>query len=160
MKRKIVIIEKPMSVNAASSADIRYKSTAYNEWYPAVCSQLKLKNNQKSLKELREFADPSKHYFIFNMTVYYPEDIFWTKEGQISSRTVDKSNDDKPIVDLIFLPEFNKAKNKRGSNNLKIDDKYICDLHSFKRPTRGKKTMLVIEIEIRDKNELELEPDL
>lgn len=92
---------------------------------------LKSPQMQSALQELKDEFDPTKHCIKVDITCYYPREVFFTKKGTISAKTFDLSNVEKPIVDVIFLEKYATQTIK----NIGIDDKYITDLNSKKRPS-------------------------
>jgi hypothetical protein len=130
MKERILIPYKPFSVNAMSFRDKRFKTTEYKEWHYKVQNHLKCEKSQEAFARMRDFFDPSKHYYSVKLTFYYPQHILFTEYGKLSANAHDCSNIEKPIIDILFLPSHFK-----DCNNLNIDDKYIADMHSRKRAT-------------------------
>lgn len=41
-------------------------------------------------------------YFVLSFHAYYPAHIFRTQEGELSGRTIDITNYEKPLQDLLF----------------------------------------------------------
>lgn len=110
---------------------------------------LKSSQMQSALQELKEEFDPTKHCIKVEITCYYPHEIFFTKKGTISAKTFDLSNVEKPIVDVIFLEKYATNTIK----NLGIDDKFITDLNSKKRPSS--EHSINIRIQLDDLESLE-----
>ena len=153
MKRKLIIPMKPISNNRVNERDQRFRSSEYLNWMPKVCAHLRKERNSKVLKELREKFNHKKHYASVSITVFYPEEIFFTKKGWISKFTIDKSNDEKALLDVIFNKDFEKNNKPHKLPNIKSDDCYVADLHSYKRPIRGD-FITEIEVEIFDIEDL------
>ena len=109
--------------------------------------KLALKENQKKLKALRDHFDPKQHVYKLELTFFYPKHVLYRKDGQISGRAHDLSNVEKPLVDLLFLPNFYDT---YGCKNLNADDKYITHLVSKK--CEGKSFKIKISIQIKDLN--------
>ena len=109
--------------------DVRHKSAAYSNWHYSVQQLLKAPKISKALEELREFFDESIHSYSVNLTSYYPPEILFTREAKMSAKAHDLSNIEKPLIDILFLPVHHK-----DSANLNVDDKFISDLSSKKRP--------------------------
>lgn len=158
MKRKIIIPMKSISNNSISQRDQRFKSDSFKDWMPKICAHLRKENNSKTLTDLRENFNFKKNYAIVKMTMYYPEEVFFTKGGWISKYTIDKSNDEKALLDILFNKDFRNKNKPLSAPNIESDDCYVADLISKKRPIRGD-FLTEIEIEIKDIQELWLEKD-
>jgi hypothetical protein len=127
-------------------SDARTKTTEYHEWASNIMHQLSYKANKLALAELREKFDPKKHDFVVHMSAIYPPNIFTTKEGILSSRTIDCSNWEKPLIDLFFDKQYFDRPSPYGCENLNINDKHIIRLMSLKKP--GTANQLVVSIKI------------
>jgi len=123
-----------------------YTTTEYKTWQYAFFHKIDTESNLKAFADLREAFNPKKQAFIVNIITYYPHDILYTKKGTLSSKAHDRSNVEKPIVDLIFLPKYFNQESPYGCKNLNIDDKYILDISSKKRASE--EAHIEIEIEI------------
>lgn len=124
-----------------SFRDKRYKTPEYKEWHYQIQNYLQSPKNQSAFKQLRESFDPDKHFYSVCLTFYYPEHILFTQKGNMSAKAHDCSNIEKPLIDILFLPSNNKV-----CPNLNVDDKYIADLSSRKRPLD--QHMIEVEMEI------------
>ena len=143
MKRKLLIQQKPFSINAMSYRDKRYKTPEFEQWCSKILYALNNEKNQKALQDLRDYFDPNKHVYQVNLTFNYPHHILFTKASTISTKAHDLSNVEKPLIDLIFLPTFHKR-----TSNLNIDDKYILDLISRKRASEDH--LIEVGLEVLD----------
>lgn len=141
MKRTIVLKVKPFSINAMTGRDVRHKSAAYSNWHYQVQQLLKAPKIAESLKDLREFFDESIHSYSVCLTSYYPPEILFTRESKMSAKAHDLSNIEKPLIDILFLPVHHK-----DAANLNIDDKFISDLSSKKRPLQDYCIEVVFEV--------------
>lgn len=135
MKAIITLPLKTFSVNQMYYGNRQIKTVAAKEWSYTVFHELSKKHNQEELLKLREYFDPSKHVYVLNMTAYYPKEILFTKKGYISGRAHDITNWEKPLVDLIFHPKYFDISTPYGCKNLNIDDKFVTDCYSKKRPS-------------------------
>lgn len=137
---------KPFSVNSAYIRTFSgvAKSAGANEFCAQVFNVLSCLEEQVKILELKRLFDPDKHGYAFKMCAYYPKEQFYTKKGQISNRTIDCTNWEKILVDCFCLPKFCNIAWPHGCNNLEIDDRYVVDVDSRKRPSNG----MVIEVQI------------
>lgn len=152
MKRRIHLPLKAFSINRMSSRDSRYKTKEFKEWTYQVFHHLNNSKHQKAFEELRNEFDEKKHAYCIELTAYYPEKDLITKANVLSARAFDTTNIEKPLIDLLFGPDFHKKKSPYGCKNLNIDDKYLLDCNSKKRI--GAEHSLDIIIQIVDRDEI------
>ncbi|BAQ92871.1 hypothetical protein [uncultured Mediterranean phage uvMED] len=120
------------SINSWYSLDLKSRSVDSFKWGYKVFDEINKKENQVKIRELSKVFDSNKHTFSVRLIFYYPENVFYTKAGSISSRSHDLSNLEKPIIDLIFIPShFGEYPN--GSKNMNCDDRFITELFSAKK---------------------------
>lgn len=114
---------KPFSVNRMNSRDMRFKSAEFRDWHLKVSTYILHSDEYKSLLELAQSHKDSKETknFYVEITVNYPAYMFWNKQKQISSKTVDCSNFSKPLIDILF------------GDIMDVNDKYIVGLKEQKR---------------------------
>lgn len=149
MIEHIVILNlKPISINSVygSIGQGFYKTSSATEWTYQVFDSLSQPETLEKLKKLREAFDPNLHTYRIKLIATYPHSEFITKKGQISSRTIDITNWEKPLIDCIFLPKFFDSVPPYGCANLNIDDKFLTEMHSKKKA--GDEYKIEIEIEI------------
>jgi hypothetical protein len=146
MRRTIKLNIKPYSVNAMYYGDARTQKQEFKEWTYQVFHELSSAANLQVMQELRQHFDAEKHAFKVRIVVEYPSDIFKTKEGRISGRTMDLSNFEKPLVDLIFDKKFYERPHPYGVKNLNTNDVYITQMHVYKRA--GQKHSITISLTI------------
>ena len=144
MKREFNLDIKPFSINAMYYGDGRTKTQAARDWSYQIFHRLSQEAIAKSLAELRSYFETDKHSYQVDFVVTYPKDKFYTKKGSISARTMDLSNWEKPLIDLIFLPKYFDKEPPYGCKNLNIDDKYITKLSSSKGI--GETTNILVKI--------------
>jgi hypothetical protein len=139
---------KPQSINSMyyGTGSGYTKTSEAKRWTMEVFFQLSLPENQAALRQLRETFDPQLHAFAVRMSATYPESIFMTKKGTVSSKTQDLSNWEKPLIDCLFLPKFNELSVPEGVPNINADDKYVVLMESRKQP--GDCYQIDIEVEI------------
>lgn len=132
MRKDFKLIIKPFSINAMYYGDARTKTSQAREWSYQVFHQLSTLNNLNNMKDLREYFNPTKHQVSIEILVEYPKNIFFTKNGTISAKTIDITNFEKVITDLFFDKRYFDKEYPYGCKNLNIDDKYITELFSKK----------------------------
>lgn len=125
-----------------------YTTTDYRDWSCQFFHKIETEDNIKALKELREaFNEDTDAYEVFIET-YVPKKILYTKAGKLSARDFDRSNIEKPIIDLLFFPKYFKEPSPYGCKNLNIDDRFIIDCRSKKKASDGEGFELKIHIKI------------
>lgn len=139
---------KPISINSVygSIGQGFYKTTSATEWTYQVFDALSTDENIDKFKRLRDYFDPNKHTYSIKLIATYPHAEFITKKGRISSRTIDITNWEKPLIDCIFLPKFFDSTPPYGCANLNMDDKFLTEMSSKKKA--GDKYLIEIELEI------------
>lgn len=108
---------KPFSVNNYHYRDKRHKTAEARAWEEEIVSQL------NELKELSAMADDWRlngGYFELELIATYPPHIFYTQTGEVSGKTIDVSNFEKPLQDLIF-------------KQMGLNDKLVTKLTSSKK---------------------------
>lgn len=127
--------------------DRSVKTTEARHWTYEVFDVLNQSENQEKLENLRNFFEKKKHAYCVELIAYYPEELYYTKAGDMSSRTFDISNWEKPLIDLIFLPKYHKQTAPNGCPNLNVDDRYLKKMSSLKLPSDTHKIYIKIQIE-------------
>lgn len=149
MKKSFDIPFKPWSINDLYYANKRHgKKQAAIEWGYEIFHFLNQRTHLKKFQELRGFFDPKKHYYEVDLKFFFPYNKLFTQDGRM--KTPDLSNIEKPLIDLIFLPEYFKKEAPFGVKNLNIDDKYIGKLTSRKRVCKDDKYHTIISLKIKD----------
>lgn len=92
-----------------------------------------LANYKEDILEFRSNFDVTQHSLGLELVFTYPQNIFYTKQNTISSKTMDITNVEKPILDLLTHPRYNERPLPEGCLNLNIDDKFITEMHSTKQ---------------------------
>lgn len=152
MKRKFVLPTKALSINKVHCRDQRYLTSAAHDYIRTVLHLISNEKTSKKLAELRDYFDPTKHIYKLEITYFYPYEIFFTKKGTVNAKSHDLSNVEKPLIDILYLPKHFGDSPPNKAKNLNIDDKYIVDLHSRKRPAED--YLIEVEIEIDDISKL------
>lgn len=147
MTEEFILPIKAFSINKMYYRDRAVKTTEARQWTFNVFDILSQPDNEEKLANLREFFDKKKHAYTIEMTAYYPEKYYFTKAGDLSSRTFDISNWEKPLIDLIFLPKYFKQLPPTGCKNLNVDDRYLKKMVSEKLPSDTYKIHIKLQIE-------------
>ena len=143
---------RPFSINSWFYARAKIITQDAHDWLDKVFISLNTDENQISLADIRAVFDPNKHVFCVNLSATYPPDVFFTKAGQVSARTIDTTNWEKPLIDCIFLKKYHVEPVPRGAPNLNTDDRYITEMRSSKRI--GNEHSLQVEISVCPKPSL------
>ena len=106
------------SINRMSSRDLRFKTPAYKDFATQVLYVLE---QVDALKVMGELHAAKGGEFTVELTATYPPQLFRNKQGEISSRSIDCSNFEKPILDLIF------------GDTMGVNDRHVTCLISKKR---------------------------
>lgn len=108
---------KPFSVNKMHYRDQRFKSAEYKDWAQLVLYHLQ---DIKALHEMGMDWHSKGGSFCVWFTFEFPKHIFYNKAGAISSKSMDLSNVEKPLLDLIF------------GDTMDVNDKNVVKLVSRK----------------------------
>ncbi len=109
---------KAFSVNKMNYRDVRFKTAEFKDWFSELCERL------QGIKELHELGDDFRAkggVFCIWITISYPPHIYFTKSHQVSAKTFDCTNVEKPIVDAIFR------------ETMHVDDRYLVKCISEKK---------------------------
>lgn len=135
---------KPYSVNSYYYRNRSIKRREAVEWEHTIIEHLRNKEYQDKIEEFRNLFSPSKHSIEIHIKLQYPKELLYTKKHQISSKSFDISNTEKPLIDVIFLSKYST----KTSRNLEIDDKYITKMIVEK--VAGKDHLITINIKLVD----------
>lgn len=134
-----------MSINSLYYANRGHgKTIKAQDWSHNIFHMLNNSDDLQKFTDLREFFKPNEHYY--KVEFIFSNNKILTKSGQLSSGAADLSNIEKPIIDLMFLPKYFDVSSPYGLKNLNIDDKYIGELSSRKKPGTDQKIDIVISI--------------
>lgn len=117
---KLTLNCKPFSINAYSYRDKRHKTAEARAWEAQVLELLE--PYEKALLELADDWRKGGGVWRIKLYFFYPMHIFYNKDGQISSKSMDLTNVEKPLVDMIF------------GQVMGVNDKSIVECQSFKLP--------------------------
>lgn len=150
MQEKFNLPFKPYSINDLYYGNRKHgKKPAAREWSYKIFHHLKEEEFIQKFKKLREKFDAKKHYYEVNLKFFFPYEKLFTKvDGRL--KTPDLSNIEKPLIDLLFLPEYFEKKTPFGAKNLNIDDRYIGKLTSEKLACPNDEQRIEIIIKIKD----------
>lgn len=133
LKKYEINLDMPaISVNAVSCRDVRFKTAEFKDWSYRI--QHELSKCAEHVQELNKLFSITSDHFEVSITLTYPVETFYLKNGAISSRTYDVSNFEKPLLDEVF----NKF--------IGVDDKYITKLTSAKKSASVQTQSIAIEI--------------
>ncbi len=111
-------------------------------WAGEIFGELNSEYNQSQVALFKQEFDASNMGIGVEIIVYYPEDKLFTKKGAISSRSMDCSNFEKPLIDVLFDKRFSTRTVPEGAPNLELNDKLILSLNSVKFPSKEAKTVV------------------
>lgn len=157
MSYKLIIDEKAFSINGMYYNNSSYGKTAEaTKWSHKIFNSLSLEENQKEINRLREDFDPKTQNLSISILCIYPKNKLITKNGYVSARSIDISNFEKPLIDLIMLPRHRRKSSPFGCNNIGHDDVFICSMHSYKRHWTRDYHRFVIKFTIKNNQSLGL----
>jgi hypothetical protein len=131
MEIEFTLDMKAFSVNAMSYRDARFKTKEFQDWFRELLTRL------EDIKDLTDMADTFKAHggaFAIEISVLYPSHVYYNKFGQISAKTFDITNVEKPLVDAIFR------------ERMQIDDRNLVDMVSTKGP--GSHHQIIIRLKL------------
>lgn len=152
---------KPFSINNAYYKQTFTMTRECRQWRFTVIKALSSQNNLTEITKFRESFNPKLHGIALSLKFIIPHDWFYTQEGEVSLRSMDLSNVEKLLIDILFDKRFTE---RRELANLNINDKAIIHLDSQKHP--GNSWKIIIEaklIELKDnvcKKKAEPDPEI
>lgn len=141
---KISLIAPPFSINSYYYRN-RKRTKEARQWGVSIHEQLFEYSN--AIDAFRKKFKPKKHCLVVSYTHYLPEEKFFTKSGNISRFSMDLSNIEKCLQDLIFDKRY---RDRDGIPTLAIDDQFIVDMISKKRPSDSYLIEITIELHSLD----------
>ena len=134
MKQLITFPLQAISVNSMYYGNrLHGKTQEAKDWSCKVLQHISVHKNQ--FEELRNNFDPQKHVYKMHLKMLVPVDVYYTKNGELTSKIVDLTNYEKPLVDLIMLKKFYGSNVPYEALNLNTDDRYLQSMLSEKVPT-------------------------
>lgn len=160
MKIKLLINQAPISINKHYYYPVlKHEIAQYNKgiktriygkpvrsadarnWASLVFTELQKAYNADQLSKMRAHFNENVHTLGIRIETY--SNTLYTKAGKVSSRSLDCSNIEKPIIDLIFDSKYFERAYPDGCKNLNINDKYITELSSSKHYTHEDPFMFI-----------------
>lgn len=120
MKLEFELPIKAFSINSYHYANRKIKTKEAREWEQKVLSLINY-DTRNALADIRKHFEHMGGSFRLQLEFQYPREVYYNKDEEISARTFDLSNVEKPIMDLIFL------------QTMKIDDRFVDKLTSKKK---------------------------
>jgi Holliday junction resolvase RusA-like endonuclease len=110
---------KPFSINQKSCRDARYTTVPYKAWAQEAYEHM------RQHSELVQFAinvhNVINPKYEIKLCAYYPFSTFYNKSGGVSTKTIDITNYEKLLVDVLF------------NEILNVNDKFIIKMLSEKK---------------------------
>ena len=127
MKYKLILNGgKGFSINSAYYRKSFAKTVECRRWESIILAKLTTPGNREILSRLRESSNISKFGYGIYIKYEIPAENFWNQKMTISRKSMDLSNVEKLLIDLIF----GDAKVGIG-----VDDTNIVQLVSEKHPS-------------------------
>lgn len=123
---------KPYSINNAYYKKTFTMTAECRVWRKTVIKALKSKENQQVMDEIRETFFSAIHGLVVKIRFGIPYSTYWTQKGDINSKSMDLSNVEKLLIDIICDERFYERGEIRNCN---VNDKYILNLISEKTPS-------------------------
>lgn len=155
MEVTLLLVCETFSVNKLYYNQPGFKRTQEaREWSHTVFNELNCSYNRDQMRRFREAFQPAYQAIEVTIVERIPvEQYFKVGSWEISSKTFDRTNIEKPLVDLIFLPKYFTRSVPDGCNNLNLDDKYIYQVVSRKEPSPFDYTYVTVTLKILDNKE-------
>jgi len=144
-------IEIKLNARGFSINDAYYRrgnrTVNYRKWTDDIHRQI---SSLGCIERFKKVFDKKEHFLTVDIVRYIPESLFYNKDGSIKINTLDLSNTEKTIIDVIFDKKYQDRQLKTGGTikTLECDDKAICKLTSVKLPHTSKEyvTSFVVTI--------------
>ena len=118
----------PFSINKAYYKN-RKRTRECREWGDDILLQLQSSKILSKLRKVKQWKAIELH-----LLYHYPKEKLYTKKGEISRRSMDLSNIEKLLIDLICDSRYNgRVLKDTVLENANVDDKLIVKLVSEKR---------------------------
>lgn len=145
MKVKFTLSDiKPFSINKFYYKRSKTRTQAARKWGDEICKLLSGPSIQSAIELCRSNFNPLIHHLAVSYNFHIPSDKYFTKDGKISRRSMDLTNIEKPLQDILFCGRFYE----RGVKNFDIDDQYITTLTSRKMASETGKYFIEVGVEI------------
>jgi hypothetical protein len=126
---------EPFSINKAYYKKTFTRTRECRDWSDDVLAELQTPLNREIIRANKVNVHDAKSIHL-KLIFFLPEDIFYTKKNEISSRKEDLTNIEKLLVDLLFNEKY-------GTINFNRDDKYLTTVISKERPSESGYQILV-----------------
>jgi len=110
------------------------RTTAARKWGAEVFKQID--KYREEIISFRGLFNPLEHCLHFELIFYYPIKLFYNKQNSVSAKTMDLSNVEKPLIDLLTQEKYADRPFPDGAENFRIDDRFITSLYSRKKPSK------------------------
>ena len=145
---KFTLNSPPFSINKAYYKRSHTRTQDCRDWGDNILLQLQEPTIQSHISQL---SKESVKALQLKLSYYYPSNILFTKKGDISRRSMDLSNIEKLLIDLLFDPRFcGREINSIPINNFNLDDKLITTLTSSKCVSWDAHHHIVVELQSVD----------
>lgn len=121
----------PFSTNSAYVRKTFNLNGECRLWRKTVIKALKMPQNQAVMDQVRDTFFSPVHGIVAHITFNLSYMTYFTLKGDVSAKSMDLSNIEKLLIDIIFDERFFERGEIRNCN---INDKYILKLHSEKNP--------------------------
>jgi len=128
---KFDILSPPFSINTYYYKN-RQRTRLARLWGQEVHKQLMDLDLKDEFAEFRSKFNLKKDALSITIVYFRKSKSFFNANKQISIRSMDLTNIEKPLVDLIF---DKRHKEKYDIDTLQMNDTVVCELHSYKRPS-------------------------
>lgn len=123
---------RPFSINNAYYKQTFNMTRECREWRKTIINQLLKPECLQTMADFRNAFDPKKAGIIIGLSYQIPYEYFFTKQDEISRLSMDMTNIEKLLVDVLFDKRFPD----RGEvDNINLDDKFIIKCISEKLPS-------------------------
>lgn len=123
---------KPYSLNSAYYKKTFNMTKECRDWRKTVIRALKAPENQSVMDSIRDIFVPDIHGVVAKINYGIVYTSYFTVKGDVSAKSMDLSNVEKLLIDIIFDERFFTRGEIRNCN---INDKYILRLNSEKNPS-------------------------
>jgi len=141
MKLELLFNSPPFSVNSSHYRNGN-RTKKCRKWGDQILAQLEQYSD--SIDLFREQFNKLEHSLETELIFMYPREFLFTAQGYISRRSMDCSNIEKLIIDLIFDNRFFE----RDHNNLNLDDTLVTKQTSCKVLSPDNEYKILVRISI------------
>ena len=118
------------SINKAYYKQSFTRTVECREWAHGIVAALQTPENLAAVHAFKQKFDASNDAIGVFFRFSIPRSVFYTKAGDISRFSMDLSNVEKLLLDILFDKKY-------GSQALDLDDKLVVQLISEKVPADG-----------------------